>query len=226
MLQKNLIFVKNHFGEKWRISENSCGIWNFLPKKLIFNMIIAFCVSAIPPQHLDMVDSFTLDFMHCCMGVVKRHFSFLMEAHCGMPRLMDQVKLGKVGRVYAGLNFPHEFMRNSRDFLHICKFKANELRNFIFFGQMEIAFKCSLPGYSELYAPWLLLATGFRILCDPEYCLVCTFFYFMSNELRFLQNSPKFSILRNHFCKKIKFFCSTRGSKRVRMMPIKFKKHQ
>ena len=117
---------------------------------------------------IDMIELFTIDPMHTVfLGTVRRLLKFIRaKGQKKDDRLITEKAFLEIGILFAKFKFPFEFSRNARDFSHLDKWKATELRNFLLYGIDVIIRISTLP--RDLVHVIQMFSMAIRMLADSE----------------------------------------------------------
>ena len=118
--------------------------------------------------HIDMIENFTIDAMHTVyLGTVRRLLRFIRaKGFHHSYRVITENSFLDIGTLFCKFKFPFEFSRSPRDFSHLDKWKATELRNFLLYGMDVIIRVSTLP--RDLVHVIQMFSMAVRILADSE----------------------------------------------------------
>ncbi|XP_067625680.1 uncharacterized protein [Eurosta solidaginis] len=125
---------------------------------------------ALEKLPIDMVNQFSLDYMHVvCLGVMKSILVALTITK-GHKFSLSKHSLSSLNNKLEHLKkiLPREFNREVRSLDNVMRFKATELRTFLLYTG-PIVLRGILD--TSLYNHFLLLSLGIRLLLHTEYCV-------------------------------------------------------
>ena len=124
--------------------------------------------SPLETAQIDMIEPFTIDPMHTVfLGALRRTLKFIRAKGAKhRDRLITENSFLEIGILFGKFKFPFEFSRNARDFSHLDKWKATELRNFLLYAIDVIIRISTLP--KDLVNVIQMFSMAVRMLADSE----------------------------------------------------------